>query len=85
VTELQKEYGEALYLLCSEEGLDAAVLDEVSAVAGAFEESPDYAVAPADVGTCDTTINFDRPFIWMLCPLTTSEPPYLMGVIEKMN
>lgn len=42
MTELQKEYGEALYLLCSEEGLDAAVLDEVSAVAGAFEESPDY-------------------------------------------
>ena len=42
MTELQKEYGEALYLLCSEEGLDAAVLDEVTAVAGAFEESPDY-------------------------------------------
>ena len=42
MTELQKEYGEALYLLCSEEGLDAAVLDEVCAVAGAFEESPDY-------------------------------------------
>ena len=42
MTELQKEYGEALYLLCSEEGLDAAVLDEVGAVAGAFEESPDY-------------------------------------------
>lgn len=50
-----------------------------------FEESPDHAVAPADVGPCDTTINFDRPFIWMLCPLTTAEPPYLMGVIEKMN
>lgn len=42
MTELQREYGEALYLLCSEEGLDAAVLDEVTAVAGAFEESPDY-------------------------------------------
>ena len=42
MTELQREYGEALYLLCSEEGLDAEVLDEVSAMADAFEESPDY-------------------------------------------
>lgn len=50
-----------------------------------FGESPDNAVAPTAVGTEAVTINFDRPFIWMLCPLTTPEPPYLMGVIEKMN
>ncbi|MDO4355883.1 MAG: ATP synthase F1 subunit delta [Clostridia bacterium] len=42
MTELQKEYGEALYLLCGEEDIDAAVLDELEALKNAFAESPDY-------------------------------------------
>lgn len=42
MTELQKEYGEALYLLCGEEHIDADVLDELAALKDAFAESPDY-------------------------------------------
>lgn len=49
-----------------------------------FVESPASAVAPTEVTTVDSPIDFDRPFIWMLCPLTAPEPPYLMGVIEFM-
>ena len=50
-----------------------------------LSESTDDAIPPAEVSEGATSINFDRPFIWMLCPLTSPEPPYLMGVIEKMN
>ncbi|MBR5213406.1 MAG: hypothetical protein IKV92_04000 [Akkermansia sp.] len=49
-----------------------------------WEESPDTAVMPAPFNGSATTLEFKRPFIWMLCPLTTPEPPYLMGVVEYM-
>ena len=39
---------------------------------------------PAPFNGSATTLEFKRPFIWMLCPLTTPEPPYLMGVVEYM-
>ena len=42
MTELQKEYGEALYLLCGEEHVDRQVLDELEVLKNAFAESPDY-------------------------------------------
>ncbi len=49
-----------------------------------WEESAPTAVAPATFNGSGTTLEFNRPFIWMLCPLTTPAPPYLMGVVEYM-
>lgn len=42
MTELQKEYGEALYMLCDEEHIDGDVLDELEAMRAAFADSPEY-------------------------------------------
>ncbi len=49
-----------------------------------WEESAPSRVMPAAFNGSSTTLEFNRPFIWMLCPLTSPAPPYLMGVVEYM-
>lgn len=49
-----------------------------------FVESPVLAAPPADQAGSTTTLEINRPFIWMLCPLATPEPPYAMGVREYL-
>lgn len=31
----------------------------------------------------DFILTFDRPFLWLICDLTTDAPPYFMGLFEK--
>lgn len=49
-----------------------------------FVESPVLSAPPADQTGSTTTLEINRPFIWMLCPLATPEPPYAMGVREYL-
>lgn len=49
-----------------------------------FCESADNVAVPAALEPSEKTLEFNRPFIWMLCPLTSPTPPYAMGVQEYM-
>lgn len=49
-----------------------------------FKESPENATAPAPVGGSSNTLEFNRPFLWLLVPLTTANPPYAMGLVEYL-
>jgi F-type H+-transporting ATPase subunit delta len=42
VTELSREYGEGLYLLCAEEELAAEVFEQLTALRALFRENPDF-------------------------------------------
>lgn len=42
MTELSREYGEGLYLLCVEEGLAERALEELTALKTLFRENPDF-------------------------------------------
>ena len=42
MTELSREYGEGLYLLCVEEGLAEQALEELTALKTLFRENPDF-------------------------------------------
>lgn len=42
MTELSREYGEGLYLLCAEEGLAAEVFEQLTALRALFRENPDF-------------------------------------------
>ncbi len=42
MTELSREYGEGLYLLCVEEGLADTALEELAALKELFRENPDF-------------------------------------------
>lgn len=49
-----------------------------------FRESADNIAVPTELDVSEKTLEFNRPFIWMLCPLTAPTPPYAMGVQEYM-
>ena len=49
-----------------------------------FCESADNVAVPEELEPSEKTLEFNRPFIWMLCPLTAPSPPYAMGVQEYM-
>ncbi len=42
MTELSREYGEGLYLLCMEEDLATQALEELTTLCGLFRENPDF-------------------------------------------
>lgn len=48
------------------------------------EESPDHTPAAEIMGSQPHSWEFNRPFIWMLMPLTASGAPYAMGIIEYL-
>lgn len=49
-----------------------------------FRESAGNVGSPGTFPGSNTTLEINRPFVWMLCPLATPEPPYAMGVQEYL-
>lgn len=49
-----------------------------------FSECDPYPGAPSPTHAPYTKLEFSGPFIWMLAPLTSSQAPYAMGVLENL-